>query len=188
MTSSPISAVSPMTTPMPWSMKNRRPMRAPGWISMPVRNRASCESEPRREPQRRVLPQPVRHAVRPDRVQPGVGEEVLKDASSRRVVGPGGVEVFLQSAKKLTKTFYGIGERSRLSPDVVVEHGGDVALAEVADDRDDRACRRSPGAWRAERAPRRSRRRRCRPGCLPRCASPRATAIASSSVTSTTSS
>src|SRR5918911_1114410 len=26
MTSSPISAVSPMTTPIPWSMKNRRPM------------------------------------------------------------------------------------------------------------------------------------------------------------------
>src|SRR6478672_794214 len=44
MTSSPISAVSPMTTPMPWSMKKRRPMVAPGWISMPVRNRAASRS------------------------------------------------------------------------------------------------------------------------------------------------
>ncbi len=35
-------AVSPMTTPMPWSMKKRRPMVAPGWISMPVRNRVNC--------------------------------------------------------------------------------------------------------------------------------------------------
>ena len=29
-TSSPISDVSPITTPIPWSMKNRRPMFAPG--------------------------------------------------------------------------------------------------------------------------------------------------------------
>ncbi len=36
MTSSPISVVSPMTTPIPWSMKNRRPIVAPGWISTPV--------------------------------------------------------------------------------------------------------------------------------------------------------
>ena len=42
-TPSPISAVSPMTTPMPWSMKNRRPMVAPGWISMPVRKRVNCD-------------------------------------------------------------------------------------------------------------------------------------------------
>lgn len=39
-----MTAVSPMTTPMPWSMKNRRPMRAPGWISMPVTDRATCPS------------------------------------------------------------------------------------------------------------------------------------------------
>src|SRR5665647_207448 len=42
-TSSPISAVSPMTTPMPWSMKKRRPICAPGWISTPVIARVSCE-------------------------------------------------------------------------------------------------------------------------------------------------
>jgi hypothetical protein len=31
----------------------------------------------------------------PDGVQAGIGEKVLKRTSSRRVVGPGGVEVFL---------------------------------------------------------------------------------------------
>ncbi len=33
-----------MTTPMPWSMKNRRPIVAPGWISTPVIARTICES------------------------------------------------------------------------------------------------------------------------------------------------
>src|SRR5574341_896461 len=33
----PITLVSPMTTPVPWSMKNFSPIRAPGWMSMPVR-------------------------------------------------------------------------------------------------------------------------------------------------------
>src|SRR6478736_6132572 len=44
MTSSPTSAVSPMTTPMPWSMKKRRPSRAAGWISTPVTERATVAS------------------------------------------------------------------------------------------------------------------------------------------------
>ena len=35
-TRSPISAVSPMTTPEPWSMKKPEPIWAAGWISMPV--------------------------------------------------------------------------------------------------------------------------------------------------------
>ena len=29
-------AVSPMTTPVPWSMKKLAPIFAPGWISIPV--------------------------------------------------------------------------------------------------------------------------------------------------------
>src|SRR5207247_2355011 len=37
-------AVSPMTTPIPWSMKNPSPMRAPGWISMPVKARPRCDT------------------------------------------------------------------------------------------------------------------------------------------------
>ena len=43
-TSSPTSAVSPMTTPMPWSMKKRLPILAAGWISMPVAARAAWAS------------------------------------------------------------------------------------------------------------------------------------------------
>ena len=36
----PMSVVSPITMPVPWSMKNDEPMRAPGWMSMPVRDLA----------------------------------------------------------------------------------------------------------------------------------------------------
>ena len=35
-TLSPTSAVSPITTPMPWSMNSPSPIRAAGWISIPV--------------------------------------------------------------------------------------------------------------------------------------------------------
>jgi len=48
-TSSPISAVSPMTTPMPWSMKTRRPILAHGGISIPVSQRLGCETSPPRK-------------------------------------------------------------------------------------------------------------------------------------------
>ena len=37
-TFSPTSAVSPITTPMPWSMNRPGPSFAAGWISIPVRN------------------------------------------------------------------------------------------------------------------------------------------------------
>jgi hypothetical protein len=32
----PISAVSPITTPIPWSMNRPSPICAAGWISIPV--------------------------------------------------------------------------------------------------------------------------------------------------------
>jgi hypothetical protein len=74
--------------------------------------------------------------VKPDRMQPGVRKKVLKRASSRRVVGPGGVEVFLKSCEEAHKDLSnGIGRASRGSAaDVVVQDGGDVALPEIADD------------------------------------------------------
>ena len=40
-TSWPICAVSPITTPIPWSMKKPRPISAAGWISIPVTDRAT---------------------------------------------------------------------------------------------------------------------------------------------------
>ncbi len=46
---------------MPWSMNTRRPMVAPGWISMPVRKRPTCEMK--RPSQRRATL--CQHAVRP---------------------------------------------------------------------------------------------------------------------------
>src|SRR5713101_5089677 len=42
-TFSPTSAVSPMTTPMPWSMKSPGPSTAAGWISTPVMKRPTWE-------------------------------------------------------------------------------------------------------------------------------------------------
>ena len=57
--------VSPITTPMPWSMKKRSPIVAPGWISMPVNQRATCESQ-RDEAVPAVAPQPVVDPVGPD--------------------------------------------------------------------------------------------------------------------------
>ena len=38
-TFSPTSAVSPITTPIPWSMNSPSPTRAAGWISIPVSER-----------------------------------------------------------------------------------------------------------------------------------------------------
>ena len=38
-THSPTSAVSPITTPIPWSMNSASPISAAGWISIPVSDR-----------------------------------------------------------------------------------------------------------------------------------------------------
>ena len=38
-----MSAVSPITTPVPWSMNSPLPMRAAGWISIPVSMRVTIE-------------------------------------------------------------------------------------------------------------------------------------------------
>jgi hypothetical protein len=60
-------------------------------------------NEPGGKPRGRILPQLVRQAVRPDGMQSGVGEKILKRTSSRRVMGPGGVEVFLKSCEETHK-------------------------------------------------------------------------------------
>lgn len=43
-TLSPMTAVSPMTTPMPWSIKKFLPIWAPGWISTPVSSLPNCDN------------------------------------------------------------------------------------------------------------------------------------------------
>ena len=60
--------VSP-TTPMAWSMKTRSPILAPGWISMPVNQRAKCEMKRPSHfsplPQRSCRPGAARRRCRP---------------------------------------------------------------------------------------------------------------------------
>ena len=69
-----MSAVSPMTTPMPWSMKNRRPICAPGWISIPVSQRAEVRHEAG-EPFEPAGPQPMRGAMDQHGVKAGIAGE-----------------------------------------------------------------------------------------------------------------
>jgi hypothetical protein len=56
---------------------------------------AQLREQPGRKTEAGILPQPVRQPVDPDGVQAGVCEKVLERTPGRRVVGPGGVEVFL---------------------------------------------------------------------------------------------
>jgi hypothetical protein len=56
---------------------------------------AQLGEQPRREAQAGILPEAVRQPVDPDGMQAGVCEKVLERTPGRRVVGPGGVEVFL---------------------------------------------------------------------------------------------
>ena len=82
--SSPISAVSPITTPMPWSMNTRRPIVAPGWISMPVIQRAKCDTN-RAEPAQAGAPQPMRQPMDQQRVESRVTRDDLPGGLGRRV-------------------------------------------------------------------------------------------------------
>jgi hypothetical protein len=58
----------------------------PGVDLDPRQEAGQLGDQPRRETQGGFLPQPVGQAVEPDRMQAGVGKEVLKGTSSRRVV------------------------------------------------------------------------------------------------------
>ena len=75
-----------MTTPMPWSMKKRRPMLAPGWISMPVTKRLKWEMR-RGSSGHAAAVQRMGDAVQPDGVEardrPAGLRRVLTAAGSR---------------------------------------------------------------------------------------------------------
>ena len=77
-------------------MKNRRPMVAPGWISMPVSEPGGLRQQSGEAAQRRPRPQSVRHPVRPDGVQAGIDQGVLEVSARRRVVVRARCEVFAQ--------------------------------------------------------------------------------------------
>ena len=83
-TLSPMIAVSPMTTPMPWSMKNPSPISAPGWISMPVKKRADVREQPRRHFEA-VVVQGVREAVHLPGVEARIGEHDFEVVDGGRI-------------------------------------------------------------------------------------------------------
>ena len=88
MTSSPTSAVSPITTPVAWSMNRPAPRTAPGWMSTPVRMRVSSANV-RAASLSAALPQPVADSVAPDRVHARVGEDDLQRGGVGRIALPG---------------------------------------------------------------------------------------------------
>src|ERR1700733_7205134 len=128
MTSSPISAVSPITTPIPWSMKNRRPMVAPGWISMPVSERVTCVST-RANPRQPGLAH-SRCAMRYDQI--ACRPEYTKAFSRSPRAAGSCVRAFCRSSRRVDRTVI-----ARLLPDVIEECCRDVPFAEGADDRHD---------------------------------------------------
>ena len=91
---SPITAVSPITTPVPWSMKKPAPICAPGWMSMPVR--ACACSATRRASSGTPSGRAVREPVVDHRGDAGIAEQHLVDAARGRVAAEGGQHVGVQ--------------------------------------------------------------------------------------------
>src|SRR6266498_3322130 len=81
-TSSPMIAVSPITTPMPWSM-----------------NRLRQETGQKTEV---VLPQPVVHAMRPNRVQSRIIHQDGERGRGRRIAVQHGLNVFADFLQHLS--------------------------------------------------------------------------------------
>ncbi len=104
---------------MPWSMKKRRPIVAPGWISTPVSQRVTLRQGPRREAQPRRQSR-FRDAVRPHGVKAGLQEGDLETAA--RAAGSRSLAEEMSSRRR---------ERTPTSvfAQVLVERGREVALA-----------------------------------------------------------
>ena len=83
-TSAPISAVSPITTPTAWSMNRPGPTTAAGWMSTPVQARTRPA---RTRAAERVAgePQPVGDPVTPQCVETRIAERDLDGGAGRRV-------------------------------------------------------------------------------------------------------
>src|SRR6478736_5226558 len=155
-TSSPTTAVSPTTTPMPWSMNSRRPIVAPGWISTPVTARDTWDSS--RAGSRSAGSRHIRCATRCTHTacRPGYARATstrdraagsrrcAASRSSRRVranrrrlrqCSPAPVApVAVRSAEDARA---GVGTPRPPGQEVGVQDGGEVALAERRDDHDD---------------------------------------------------
>ena len=79
-----MSHVSPITTPVPWSMKKPGPIRAPGWMSMPVL-RVGVLRHHARDQRHAQQQQFVGDAVDRHRLQAGIAEDDLVMALGGRV-------------------------------------------------------------------------------------------------------
>ncbi len=79
-------------------------MVAPGWISMPVMNRANCDNA-RGTKGTRFLLRPVREPVKEERMEPGVGKDDLDPARGCRVHGERRVKVSFYFLKGLAHIF-----------------------------------------------------------------------------------
>jgi hypothetical protein len=79
-------------------MNTRRPIFAPGWISMPVNQRARVLDETG-QPLEAQVPQAVRQAVPEDGVQAGIGGQHLEKGARRRIPVEHDADVFPQSGE-----------------------------------------------------------------------------------------
>ncbi len=81
-----------MTMPVPWSIDIAWPIRAPGWMSMPV-SRCATSVTSRGSSSTPMRVQLVRHPVAGEREEPGVGQDHLVHAPRGRVGVVGGLRV-----------------------------------------------------------------------------------------------
>ena len=81
-----------MTTPVPWSMKNRRPIVAPGWMSMPVLPCGVLGHHPRDQRDAQAV-ELVSHAIDGDGRHARVAEDDLVQALGGRVAVVGRLHV-----------------------------------------------------------------------------------------------
>ena len=79
-------------------MKKRRPMVAPGWISIPVKKRLICEMHPRHQRHAPAV-EAVRQAVRQDGVEARIAEEDFEHALGGRIFPEDGVDLFPDGAE-----------------------------------------------------------------------------------------
>ena len=127
-------------------MKKRRPICAPGWISIPREPARDLREGARRE-EPAVLPQPVMDAIPPQRVQSGVEQHDLQPRARRGIALQHRGNVFAHEAEVRNHSLY----RHRLSrlrrhfvAQLLEEHAAQVALAERRAARPRSACRHSP--------------------------------------------
>jgi hypothetical protein len=93
---SPISAVSPTTTPMAWSKNTRSPIFAPG-VDLDAGQPAADMGHEAPQPLEAVVPEPVRRPVQHQRVQARITGQHLPGAARSRVTVEDALDVGAQA-------------------------------------------------------------------------------------------